>query len=224
MAVISLDVVERENTGTGNARAARRDGMVPGVLYGGDKKSVAIAMKQNEVIKALNSGSFLANMIEIKHDGKPQKVLTKDVQFHPVTEVPVHIDFFRVTAKSIIEVEVSVNLIGEEEAPGLKEGGTLNLVRHAIEVKCPAGSIPDSIDVDVSAMEIGDAIHISDVTLPEGVKPSIDDRDFTIATVVQSRAEVEEEVEAVEGEDVEAGDVPATEQSDGEDGGEETEG
>jgi large subunit ribosomal protein L25 len=161
-------------------------------------------------------------MIEIKHDGKPQKVLTKDVQFHPVTDFPVHVDFFRVTAKSIIEVEVSVNILGEEESPGLKQGGTLNLVRHSIEVKCPAGSIPDSIDVDISAMEIGDAVHISDVTLPEGVKPSIDDRDFTIATVVQSRAAVEEE--ETDGEEVDAGDVPATEQTDGEDGGEESEG
>lgn len=220
MAGISLDVVQRENTGTGNARAVRREGMVPAVLYGGDKSSVAIAVKQNEVIKAINSGQFLANMIEIKHDGKPQKVLTKDVQYHPVTDMPMHVDFFRVTAKSIIEVEVSVNILGEDEAPGLKEGGTLNIVRYSIEVKCPAGSIPDSIDVDVSAMQIGDAIHISDITLPEGVTPSIDDRDFTIATVVQSRAAVEEEDDA---EAVDAGDVPTTDDA-GDADGEESEG
>ena len=205
---IVLDVNVRENTGTGGSRAARRDGFVPGVIYGGDEAPVAVSVKYNEVLKAINSGQFLSNMIEISHDGKSQKVLTKDVQFHPVTDMPVHLDFYRVTAKSIIEVEVSVNFVGEDVAPGLKEGGTLNVVRYAIEVKCPAGSIPDAIEVDVSAMEIGDAIHISEVTLPEGVKPAITDRDFTIATIVASRAAIEETddaegeegAEAVEGE------------------------
>ena len=205
---IVLDVNVRENTGTGGSRAARRDGFVPGVIYGGDEAPVAVSVKYNEVLKAINSGQFLSNMIELSHDGKSQKVLTKDVQFHPVTDMPVHVDFYRVTAKSIIEVEVSVNFVGEDVAPGLKEGGTLNVVRYAIEVKCPAGSIPDAIEVDVSAMEIGDAIHISEVTLPEGVKPAITDRDFTIATIVASRAAIEETddaegeegAEAVEGE------------------------
>ena len=198
---VVLDVTVRENTGTGGARAARRDGLVPGVIYGGDEASVAVSVKYNEVLKAINSGQFLSNMIELSHEGKTQKVLTKDVQFHPVTDQPVHLDFYRVTAKSIIEVEVSVTFIGEDVAPGLKEGGTLNVVRYAIEVKCPAGSIPDSIEVDVSAMEIGDAIHISEITLPEGVKPSITDRDFTIATIVASRAAIEEETDEVEGEE-----------------------
>ena len=192
---VVLDVTVRENTGTGGARAARRDGLVPGVIYGGDEAAVAVTVKYNEVLKAINSGQFLSNMIELSHDGKTQKVLTKDVQFHPVSDKPVHLDFYRVTAKSIIEVEVSVNFVGEDVAPGLKEGGTLNVVRYAIEVKCPAGSIPDSIEVDVSAMEIGDAIHISEVSLPEGVKPSITDRDFTIATIVASRAAIEEDVD-----------------------------
>ena len=200
---IVLDVNVRENTGTGGSRAARRDGFVPGVIYGGDEAPVAVSVKYNEVLKAINSGQFLSNMIEISHDGKSQKVLTKDVQFHPVTDMPVHLDFYRVTAKSIIEVEVSVNFVGEDVAPGLKEGGTLNVVRYAIEVKCPAGSIPDSIEVDVSAMEIGEAIHISEVTLPAGVKPSITDRDFTIATIVASRAAIEEDTDA-EGEGTEA--------------------
>ena len=200
---IVLDVNVRENTGTGGSRAARRDGFVPGVIYGGDEAPVAVSVKYNEVLKAINSGQFLSNMIEISHDGKSQKVLTKDVQFHPVTDMPVHVDFYRVTAKSIIEVEVSVNFVGEDDAPGLKAGGTLNVVRYAIEVKCPAGSIPDSIEVDVSAMEIGEAIHISEVTLPEGVKPSITDRDFTIATIVASRAAIEEDTDA-EGEGTEA--------------------
>jgi len=214
---VVLDVTVRENTGTGNAREARRNGLVPGVIYGGDENAVAVAVKQNEVLKAINSGNFIANMIELSHEGKKQKVLTKDIQFHPVTDVPVHVDFYRVTAKSIIEVEVTVNFIGEDECVGIKKGGVLNVVRHSIEVKCPAGEIPDSIDVDISAVDIGDSVHISDVNLPENVKPSIDDRDFTICTMQMSRAAIEETDEDVEGEEgeeaVEAGDVPATEQT-----------
>ena len=215
---VVLDVTVRENTGTGGARAARRDGLVPGVIYGGDEASVAVSVKYNEVLKAINSGQFLSNMIELSHEGKTQKVLTKDVQFHPVTDKPLHLDFYRVTAKSIIEVEVSVTFIGEDVAPGLKEGGTLNVVRYAIEVKCPAGSIPDAIEVDVSAMEIGDAIHISEVTLPEGVKPAITDRDFTIATIVASRAAIEEtdDAEGEEGAEAVEGEAAAAEGEGGE--------
>lgn len=188
MSDICLDVEVRENTGTGNARAARRDGLVPGVLYGGGEDPVAVAVKHNEVLKAINSGQFLSNMIELSHEGKKQKVITKDVQFHPVSDMPVHVDFFRVKEDTIIEVEVSVIFKGEDTSPGIKRGGILNVVRYTIEVKCPAGSIPDSIEVDVSEMEIGDSLHISEVALPEGVTPAIDDRDFTIATIVSSRA------------------------------------
>ena len=212
---VVLDVTVRENTGTGNAREARRNGLVPGVIYGGDENAVAVAVKQNEMLKAINSGNFIANMIELSHEGKKQKVLTKDIQFHPVTDMPLHVDFYRVTAKSIIEVEVAVNLMGEDDSPGSKQGGVLNVVRHAIEVKCPAGEIPDSIDVDVSGMDIGDSVHISDVTLPANVKPSIDDRDFTICTMQMSRAAVDaESADDEDGEEVEAGDVPATAQTD----------
>ena len=211
---VVLDVNVRENTGTGNAREARRNNLVPGVIYGGTEAPVSVAIKYNEVLKAINSGQFIGSMIELKHEGKAQKVFTKDIQFHPVTDAPMHLDFYRVTAKTIIEVEVSVNFVGEEEAPGLKEGGTLNVVRYSIEVKCPAGDIPDSIEVDVSKMEIGDSIHISEVSLPKGVKPTISDRDFTIATVIASRAAIEEEVEGEDGEEVAAGDVPATGQTD----------
>ena len=209
---IVLDVNVRENTGTGNARAARRAGMVPGVIYGGDEAPVAISVKYNEMLKAINSGQFLSNMIELSHEGKKQKVLTKDVDFHPVSDMPVHVDFYRVTAKSIIEVEVSVTFVGEEDSPGLKEGGTLNVVRYSVEVKCPAGEIPDELIVDVSKSEIGDALKISDVNLPKNVKPSIKDRDFTIATLIASRAAVEATDEDEEA--PEAGDVPATAQTD----------
>jgi large subunit ribosomal protein L25 len=210
---VVLDVVVREETGSGNARAARRDGNIPGVIYGGDEAAVSVSVKKNEVMKALNSGDFLGSMIELSHEGKKQKVFTKDVQFHPVSDFPVHVDFYRVTNKTLIEVEVTVNFIGEEESPGLKANGTLNVVRYSIEVKCPAGDIPESIDVDVSKLDIGDAVHISDVTLPKGAKPTITDRDFTIATIIASRVETEEDEDADE---VDAADVPAIGQTDDE--------
>jgi len=218
---VVLDVVVREESGTGNAREARRNGMVPGVIYGGDKDAVSIGVKYNEILKAINSGQFLSNMVELNHDGKPQKVLTKDVQFHPVSDKPIHVDFFRVTEKTIIDVNVSAVFVGEDVSPGMKEGGALNVVRYNIEIKCPAGSIPDSIEVDISGMNIGDSIHLSEVALPPGVKPGITDRDVTIATIVASRtsktAEEEEEeaaaaAAAAEGED---GEAPAPEGEEG---------
>lgn len=204
---VVLDVTVRNETGTGAAREARRKGMVPGVIYGGDENPVSVAVKMNEVLKALNSGDFLGSMIELSHEGKNQKVFTKDVQFHPVTDFPVHVDFYRVTNKTLIDVEVTVNFVGEDDSPGMKANGTLNVVRYSIEVKCPAGDIPDSFEADISKMDIGDSLNISDITLPKGVKPTITDRDFTIATMVASRVEVEEDA------DVDADEVPSIEQN-----------
>ena len=209
---VVLDVVVREETGTGNAREARRNGVVPGVIYGGDQDAVAIGIKYNEVLKAINSGQFLSNMVELSHDGKLQKAITKDVQFHPVTDAPMHVDFYRVTEKTIIDVNVAAVFVGEDQSPGMKRGGALNVVRYNIEVKCPAGSIPDNIEVDISGLEIGDAIHLSEVKLPANVTPGITDRDVTIATIVASRTSKTEDEdgaaeEAAEGE----ADAPAAE-------------
>ena len=204
MSDIVLSVEVRERTGTGGARETRRNGFVPGVLYGGDKGPVSIAMKNNEVVKAINSGQFLASMITIEHNGEQQTVLTRDVQFDPVRDEAVHIDFQRVDEDTIITVEVACRFINDEKSPGLKRGGILNIVRHAVEVNTPAGKIPDEIVVDLEGYEIGESVHISSVTLPEGVTPAITDRDFTIATLQGSRASREAE--------------------DGEEGGEEAEG
>ena len=214
MSDIVLPVDVRERTGKGGAREARRQGLVPGVIYGGDLDPVAISLKHNELIRAINSGKLLSNMITIKHGGKTQTVFARDVQFDPVKDLPVHVDFQRVSAKDVITVEVTVNFTGEDEAEGIKRGGVLNVVRHAIEVSCPAGKIPDSIEVDVSGMDIGDSVHISDVTLPAEVEPTITDRDFTIATMQGSRATVEEE-EAAEAEAAE-GEAPEGEAAEGE--------
>jgi large subunit ribosomal protein L25 len=219
MSTVVLDVQVRENTGTGNARAARRENLVPGILYGGGENPVAISLKKNEVLKALNTGNLLGSMIKISHKGEKQSAITKDVQFHPVSDMPVHIDFYRVTSDSIITMEVSINVLGEEESPGMKQGGSLNIVRHSIEVNCPAGEIPDHIDVDVTILDIGDSLHESELDLPKGVTLAITDRDPTVLTVIASRSAIEEdEVDEVEG-DVEAA-ADAEEGDDAEESGE----
>ena len=218
MTEIVLDIEVRENTGTGNARAARRAGALPGVLYGGGKDSIAIGLSQNEVVKAINSGELIGKMIKLSNKGKKQFALTQDIQFHPVTDVPMHIDFYRVNEDSEITVEVGTTFVGEDVSPGLKKGGTMNVVRYSIEVNCPAGDIPETIEVDVSELEIGDSLHISDLKLPKGVTSAITDRDPTVLTVVASRVEVETDEDEEEGSvDVPTvGDEEAGEESEGE--------
>ncbi|WP_027441807.1 50S ribosomal protein L25/general stress protein Ctc [Ponticaulis koreensis] len=191
MADLVLTVEVRERTGKGGAREARRNGMIPGVLYGGGQDPVAINLKNNEVIKGLNNGKLLGHMIELNHEGKTQSVICQDIQFHPVTDTPEHMDLYRVDAKQVISVEVSVHFVGEEKSPGLKKGGTLNIVRHEVELNVPAGKIPEFIEADVSALEIGDNVKISDINLPEGASPTIADRDFTIATIASRGGAVE---------------------------------
>ena len=210
MSDIVLPVEVREGTGKGAARAARREGLVPGVLYGGDRGAVSIAVKANVLRKAIHTGKFLSHMVTLEHGKEKQPVIPKDVQFHPVTDEPLHIDLFRVEQDTVIDVEVTVHFINEEKAPGMKRGGVLNIVRHAVELSCPAGSIPEEI-------VIGDSIHISDVTLPEGVTPTISDRDFTIATLQGARVMVEsEDGEAEESEDEDEAEVEAAEGEEGE--------
>lgn len=198
--VVSVEV--RERTGTGGAREARRSGLVPGVLYGGPRGAVSISVKRNELVKAISTGKFIAQMVDLEHKGERQPVIARDIQFHPVTDEPVHIDFYRVEENSVITLNVPVHFINDEKSPGIKRGGVLNIVRHDIEVRCKAGNIPSEIVVDLTGFDIGDSIHISSVTLPDGVKPVITNRDFTIATVQGSRAVIEDAVDGeAEGED-----------------------
>ena len=213
MAEVILDVEVREQTGTGGARATRRAGLVPGVIYGGGQDPVAVSLKQNEVVKAINSGNFIAKMIKLSHKGEQQFAITQDIQFHPVTDMPQHVDFYRVKEDSEITIEVGTTFIGEDVSPGLKKGGTMNVVRYSIEVVCPAGKIPETIEVDVSELDIGDSLHISELKFPEGVTSAITDRDPTVLTIVASRSAAEEEEadeaaeeQGVEGEEAEAGD------------------
>lgn len=204
---IVLNVDVREGTGKGAARAARREDLVPGILYGGDQEPVSITLRGNEIRKALLTGQFISHMMELEHEGKRQKVIARDIQFHPVSDAPMHVDLFRVTEKTRIDVEVPVNFVNEEASPGLKRGGVLNVVRHVVELNCPAGSIPESIEADLTGLDIGDSIHISAIPLPKGVESTISDRDFTVATLQGSRAVLTPETEEEGAEEMEEPEV-----------------
>lgn len=179
-----LKAQARSGVGKGAARAARRQGLVPAVIYGDKKPPVTIALAYNEALHRIYGGGFLSRVITLDVDGEKHRVIPRSYQLDPVKDTPLHVDFLRVKAGSQITVEVSVNFINEELSPGLKRGGTLNVVRHTIEVLCPAEAVPEGITVDLTGLEIGDAVHISSVALPENVTPTIQDRDFTVATVV----------------------------------------
>lgn len=201
---ITFNVTVRDRTGKGGAREARRNGLVPGVLYGGGQDPVAINLKQNEVIKAINTGQFLASTATLVHEGKKQLVIPQAIQMHPVTDQPQHVDLYRVRADQTITVEVAVNFLNEEKSPGLKKGGALNVVRHAVELNVRADSIPDSLEADLTGLDIGDNVKISNITLPEGAEPTITDRDFTIASIVGRgiSADAGEETDAPEADEV----------------------
>jgi large subunit ribosomal protein L25 len=169
MAEIVLNVEVRDQTGTGAARAARRDGKVPGVLYGGDKNPVAIAVRANEFRKALYTGKLLGHLVTLKHGGETQPVIAKAVQLHPVTDEPWHFDLYRVGEHQLIKIAVPVHFQNQEESPGIKRGGTLNIVLHEVELMAPADQIPEELTFDLTGLEIGDAIRVGDLTLPAGI-------------------------------------------------------
>lgn len=202
MAEIVLNVEVRERTGSGGARATRREGKVPGVLYGGGKDPVSIAVRSNEFRKALYTGKLLGHLVKLKHNGEIQSVIAKDVQMHPVSDEPWHFDVYRVDEKQEIKISVPVRFENQDEAPGIKRGGTLNVVRHEVELSCPADRIPEVLVFDLKGAEIGDTIRISAIELPKGVTATVD-RDFVIATVTGAAAAADEG-EAAEGEAAEA--------------------
>ena len=180
--VLTLAAEARDRAGKGASRAVRREGRVPAVIYGNKEAAVSIHVEEKRLVKLLSTGHFMNSVVEIELDGKTHRTLPRDVQFHPVSDRPIHVDFLRVSANSLITVNVPVRFENEAASPGLKRGGVLNVVRHEVEVKVPANAIPDDIVVDVTGFEVGDSIHISAVKLPKNVTPVID-RDFTIATI-----------------------------------------
>jgi large subunit ribosomal protein L25 len=161
----------------------RREGLVPAVIYGDKKPPLPIAISYNEALKRIYAGGFLSHIITLDVDGEKHRVIPRDYQLDPVKDLPLHVDFLRIGAGSRITVEVHVAFVNDAQSPGLKRGGTLNIVRHTVELSCPPDSIPEQIEVDLSGLDINDSVHISAVKLPEGVKPTIA-RDFTIATIV----------------------------------------
>jgi len=191
MAGIVLNVEKRERTGTGGARATRNTGLIPGVLYGGERGSIPIEINAKDVEMAIRSGKFLSHMVELNHQGEKQPVIPRAIQFHPVSDKPIHIDLYRVEENAEIAIEVVVHFKNHEASPGLKRGGVLNVVRHTIKLKCKANKIPEEIVVDLTGREIGESIHISSITLPDGARPFIRDRDFTVATIAGRKAEAE---------------------------------
>lgn len=209
--VVQLKASVRERVGKGAARAIRREGKVPAVIYGDKKAPVAVSLSYVDVYKQLNTGLFLSTVFEIDIDGKPTQVLARDCQIDPIKDLPMHVDFLRIGKGTKVSVSVPVQFINEDICPGIKRGGTLNVVRHELELTCAPNAIPEMIEVDMAEADIGTSIHISAISLPEGVTSTITDRDFTIVTVTMSgpsaKDEIDEEV-SDEAEEEEATETP----------------
>jgi large subunit ribosomal protein L25 len=205
--VLNLPAEARERAGKGASRALRRDGRTPGVIYGGKEAPTPIHVEEKALAKLLMTGHFFNSIITVEIDGKSVRTLPKDVAFHPVSDRPLHVDFLRMTGDSKVNVQVPVVFVNEDASPGLKKGGVLNVVRHELELLCPNEQIPSEIEIDVTGKDVGDAIHISEVSLPAGVESSITDRDFTIATLVAPSA-----LKKSEGAAADAGEEETTEE------------
>jgi large subunit ribosomal protein L25 len=198
---LTLPAEARDRAGKGASRALRREGRVPAVVYGDKKEPLSVHVEEKLLVRMLNTGHFMNSVVMVELDGKANRTLPKAVDFHPVTSRPIHVDFLRIGEHSQVTVNVPVRFDNEEASPGLKRGGVLNIVQHDLELVCDAAHIPDEIHVPLDGLEIGDSIHISDVKLPKGTKAAIDDRDFTVATIVAPSAmkQTEEEAAAPEG-------------------------
>ena len=181
---LTLAAEARERAGKGASRALRREGRVPAVVYGGKEEPLGIHVEERLLRRMLGTGHFTNSIVMIEVGGKSVRTLPKDVQFHPVSDLPLHVDFLRLSKDATVEVSVPVLFVNEEASPGLKRGAVLNIVRHELELICDADKIPDDIRIDVTGLDVGDSIHISNVTLPTGSVSAITDRDFTIATIV----------------------------------------
>ena len=195
----------RNSTGKGSARATRRAGRIPAIIFGDKKETISIDIEEREYKKLMSQSGIFSRLLDLSVDGKSNIVLTRDIQFHPVSENPLHVDFLRIGKGSNINVSVPVSFINEELSPGLKTGGVLNTVRFELELECPADNIPEKIEINLEGLVVGDSIKISSVNLPDGVSSTITDRDFTIATIaaptVMSEISTEDTAETEETEE-----------------------
>ena len=216
---LTLPAEARDRAGKGASRALRREGRVPAVVYGEKQEPLSIHVEEKLLSKMLSTGHFMNSVVMIDYEGKPHRTLPKAVDFHPVSSRPIHVDFLRIGEHTKVHVTVPMRFDNEEDSPGLKRGGVLNVVVHELEIVCDAASIPNEIHISLDGLEIGDSIHISGVKLPAGVTPANTDEDFTVATIVAPSAMKAEEEETapadavptVEGEEGE-GEAPAAEE------------
>ncbi|WP_313530481.1 50S ribosomal protein L25/general stress protein Ctc [Shinella sp.] len=188
-----LKAETRERVGKGSSRELRRNGLIPAVIYGDKQAPLSIALSTKDVTQRIHAGGFKTTVATIDVNGEKIKVLPKDFQLDPVRDFTMHVDFLRVSGNTHVVVEVPVHFVNEEKSPGIKVGGVLNIVRHAVELHALAGDIPEFLTADLSGLKVGDGIHISHIKLPKGTSPVISDRDFTIATIATPAAGVKEE-------------------------------
>ena len=207
----TIEALPREPRGKGGARALRREGRTPAIVYGGGGEPLSVSLDYNVLEREIGRRGFFARLYDLKVNGDVTRVLPRDVQLDPVTDAPIHIDFIRYVAGATLAVSIEVRFEGQEECEGLKRGGVLNIVRHEVELLCPLEAIPEFLVADVAGRDIGDSIHISDIALPEGVTPTITDRDFTVATIAAPTVivEPEDEEEGEEGDELEPGEEAA---------------
>jgi large subunit ribosomal protein L25 len=211
---LTLSAEARDRAGKGASRALRNQGRVPAVVYGEKQEPLAIHVAERALVKVLNTGHFMNSVVMIDVGGSPTRTLPKDVQFHPVTDRPMHVDFLRIAEHATVTVHVPINFINEEASPGIKRGGVLNAVRHDLELVCDAAEIPEEVIIDLTGLDIGDSLHIGQVKLPEGTTSAISDEDFTVATIVapsgvkSEAADAAAAAAAIEGEEPAPGEVP----------------
>ena len=221
---LTLSAETRERAGKGASRHLRREGRVPAVVYGNNEEPLSIHVEEKALIKALSSGHFMNSVVMIDAGKAHVRTLPKDVQFHPVTDRPLHVDFLRISEHAKVQVEVPIHFVDEDKSKGIKRGGVLNQVRHELELICDAAEIPEQIVISLAGMDIGDSLHISAVSLPKGTESAITDRDFTIATIVAPSGVKSEAAEAaaaaagIEGEEPAAGEVPTVGETESEEG------
>ncbi|MFN3669900.1 MAG: 50S ribosomal protein L25/general stress protein Ctc [Brevundimonas sp.] len=215
MAEIILNVDVRSDVGTGGARAARRAGMVPGVLYGGDKAPVAISVNERDFRKSLYTGKLLGHLVTLKYGEESQPVIARDVQFDPVSDRPLHFDLMRVDEKQTIKIDIPVHFINQDQCEAFRQGGSLEIVRHSVEVKVRADHIPEDLVVDLAGHKLGDTIRWTDLKGTDDVEPTITDRDFVIASIKTSSAAISAAADEAQDAEIaaEAAEVEATEQA-----------
>ena len=205
----NLKAIKRENTSTGSTNKLRASGFIPAILYGGKDPNQKISIEKKAIRDIINSDNFLSKVLELDIDGKKEKVLPRDVAYNVISEEPIHIDFMRVVTGKKIVLEIPVKFVNHPDSPGLKKGGVLNIVRRAVELKCPAENIPSDITIDLKGTDIGTSLKISSVKLPENVFPTITDRDFVIATVAAPTIIKEPEKPAEDAAEGAEGETPA---------------